>query len=100
MNKDEDNLCTTDLNSIAEFNRIILNYKKMETIIQEASKTPVTTFEYQDSAGRHYFNYKDAKPIMQGWQCPVCGKVYSPYVTQCENEFCGVKVTTGNLADI
>lgn len=33
MNKDEDNLCTTDLNSIAEFNRIILNYKKMNKLI-------------------------------------------------------------------
>jgi len=49
---------------------------------------------YENSARLH--NEK----LMQGWQCPVCGKVYSPYVTQCENEFCGVKVTTGNPADI
>lgn len=32
MTKNEHKFCTTDLRGIAEFNRIILNYKKMDRI--------------------------------------------------------------------
>lgn len=57
---------------------------------------------YEDSSGIHFYNVNlpdeklNKKPLMQGWQCPVCGKVYSPYVDICQNEFCGIKVSTRN----
>ena len=38
---------------------------------------------------KYYF--KEKKPMLpplQGWQCPVCGKVYSPFMTEC-NQFHG-----------
>ena len=30
-------------------------------------------------------SYQNKKVIWQGWQCPVCLNVYSPFVTQCTN---------------
>lgn len=26
---------------------------------------------------------KQTNPVMYGWRCPVCGRVYSPYVSMC-----------------
>lgn len=26
---------------------------------------------------------KQTNPVMCGWRCPVCGRVYSPYVSMC-----------------
>ena len=36
------------------------------------------------------YTNNEAQPQLQGWRCPVCGKVYSPYVDACQNEMCGV----------
>lgn len=30
---------------------------------------------------------KQTNPVMYGWRCPVCGRVYSPYVSMCA--YCG-----------
>jgi hypothetical protein len=35
----------------------------------------------------------EEKNLMMGWQCPVCGVVYGPYMTQCPN-FHGQTFTT------
>lgn len=26
---------------------------------------------------------KQTNPVMYGWRCPICGRVYSPYVSMC-----------------
>jgi len=36
---------------------------------------------------------------MQGWQCPVCGAVYSPFVQRCEN-YHGHTITATNNTEI
>ena len=33
----------------------------------------------------HCKTQENKKVIWQGWQCPVCGNVYSPFVTICTN---------------
>lgn len=30
---------------------------------------------------------KQTNPVMYGWRCPVCGRVYSPCVSMCA--YCG-----------
>ena len=30
---------------------------------------------------------KQTNPVMYGWRCPVCGRVYSPYTSMCA--YCG-----------
>jgi hypothetical protein len=35
-----------------------------------------------------------AIPIQQGWQCPVCGQVYSPSVAACWTDHRKMTVTT------
>lgn len=26
---------------------------------------------------------KQTHPVMYGWRCPVCGRIYSPYTSMC-----------------
>ncbi len=35
--------------------------------------------------------------VMQGWQCPVCKKVYVPWITMCSDPH--LIVTTGNTTE-
>jgi len=32
-----------------------------------------------------YYNRVFGETIPQGWQCPICKKVYAPSVTECNN---------------
>lgn len=36
-----------------------------------------------------------SNPALQGWQCPVCGAVYAPWVASCGNTH--VKLTYSNF---
>lgn len=29
------------------------------------------------------FNYNPPETVQQGWQCPVCKRVYAPWMAQC-----------------
>lgn len=33
-------------------------------------------------------------PVQQGWQCPICGKIYSPMIPMCF--YCGNETTTAS----
>lgn len=39
------------------------------------------------------------KYIQQGWQCPVCGKVYAPWVSECDCHKIEVTGTTTTKYD-
>lgn len=41
---------------------------------------------------------KNKVPV--GWQCPVCGNVYSPYITKCESSHQTAKGGTTKIVDI
>jgi len=49
-------------------------------------------------------SYEFHMPHPQGWQCPVCGRVYSPYYPKCD--YCGKSATitwsntNGTTADV
>lgn len=44
------------------------------------------------------FSHNLSSPAMQGWQCPICKRVYSPFTHMCL--YCGGKeVTTTTLPD-
>lgn len=39
---------------------------------------------------------ENSKNIQQGWQCPVCGRILAPFVTECPCEGRGNIYTTTN----
>lgn len=41
---------------------------------------------------------KQINPVMYGWRCPVCGRVYSPYVSMCA--YCGNNNNNNNMNHI
>jgi len=44
------------------------------------------------SHGCNTSDYMDNMPPQQGWQCPVCGRVYAPWMSECTH--CGNEVST------
>ena len=41
---------------------------------------------------------KQINPVMYGWRCPVCGRVYSPCVSMCA--YCGNNNNNNNMNHI
>lgn len=47
------------------------------------------------SPNRNWDGYHNGGFVQQGWQCPVCGKVHTPWVSECDCH----RVIIGTSAD-
>lgn len=45
-----------------------------------------------DNLQKEKYNYPSP---MQGWECPKCGRVYSPFISMCA--FCVPRISTTNI---
>lgn len=49
----------------------------------EVNSTYIGDVPYGYGWSPYWHGYYPAAPAKQGWQCPVCGKVYSPDIPSC-----------------
>lgn len=60
----------------------------------------VTVTEFTPHIGKTTTDYKEndmeRKPIQQGWQCPICGRILSPWTWECPCGGNGGRYTTSD----
>jgi hypothetical protein len=70
----------------------------MSEQVSTATGTPGDPFPYNwnPTVNFPYYPYSPPVYVQQGWQCPVCQKVYAPFMPICST--CPPKIVTGTNA--